>query len=162
MGDINKAVQFMIDVANDDIHGYDQIHRNSPDYDCSSLVASALYYAGFNVSPYSYTGNLEQQLIDCGFKKCTKPFRAGDIHINFRHHVCMQINDTQIVHASINELGTVKGGKTGDQTGFEICIRSYYEYRYGWDAHYRYEGAELESELISVDGEREMGGIIDG
>lgn len=141
----------MIRIANDDSHGYDQIHRNSPDYDCSSLVATALYYAGFNISPNSYTGNLESQLIKCGFKKCKPPFRAGDIHLNKKHHVCMQINDTQIAHASINEKGTATGGKTGDQTGKEICIRNYYEYKYGWDAHYRYDQGQLvDSHIYSM------------
>lgn len=138
MGDIRKAIQFMIDIANDDTHGYDQTHRNSPDFDCSSLVATALNIAGFNVSPYSYTGNLERQLIACGFVKCLPPYKAGDIHLNTKHHVVMQINDTQIAQASINEKGKTTGGKTGDQTGKEIYITDYYEYRYGWDVHYRY------------------------
>lgn len=53
MADINKAVSFMITTAKDNIHGYDQQHRNGPDYDCSSLVGTALYYAGFAISPYS-------------------------------------------------------------------------------------------------------------
>ena len=42
MPNIMKAVNFMIDTANDNTHGYDQIHRNGPDYDCSSLVGTAL------------------------------------------------------------------------------------------------------------------------
>jgi hypothetical protein len=161
MGDINKAVSFMIDIANDDTHGYDQLHRNSPDYDCSSLVATALHIAGFNVNPHSWTGNLEQQLINCGFKKCKPPYKAGDIHLNYKHHVCMQISDTQIAQASINERGTTTGGKTGDQTGREIYIRDYYEYKYGWDAHYRYPDT-LQSELTTVDNVKEINGIIDG
>ena len=37
MADINKAVSFMITTAKDNNHGYDQQHRNGPDYDCSSL-----------------------------------------------------------------------------------------------------------------------------
>lgn len=138
MPDINKAVQFMIEMANDDTHGYDQEHRNSPDFDCSSLVATALNVAGFNVSPYSYTGNLSRQLESCGFVKCKAPFKTGDIHLNINHHVCMQINDTQIAQASINEFGGITGGQTGDQTGKEIYIRDYYEYKYGWNVHYRY------------------------
>ena len=36
----------------------------------------------------------------------------------------------KIGHASINELGTVKGGKTGDQTGREVCTREWYNK--GW------------------------------
>ena len=69
MPSIKKAIDFMIMIANDSKHGYDQTHRNGPDFDCSSLVATALNVAGFNVSPYSWTGNLEPQLIKCGFVK---------------------------------------------------------------------------------------------
>lgn len=32
----------------------------------------------------------------------------------------------RIAHASIDENGKAKGGKSGDQTGKEVCIRSYY------------------------------------
>ena len=47
MGDIKKALKFMVDTANDNTHGYDQAKRNSPDYDCSSLLGTALNKAGF-------------------------------------------------------------------------------------------------------------------
>lgn len=141
MANIYKAVQFMIDTANDDTHGYDQTHRNGPDYDCSSLVGTALHVAGFDVSPYSWTGNLEKQLVACGFVKCEAPWLAGDIHLKTGKHVCMSVTSKEIAQASINEKGKATGGKTGDQTGKEIWIRSYYEYPNGWDAHYRYAGA---------------------
>ena len=147
-----KAVQFMIDMANDDSHGYDQANRNGPDYDCSSLVATALHEAGFNVSPYSWTGNLEEQLRKVGFTDCKKPWMAGDIHLNTNHHVCMSINSSQIAQASINEKGTAVGGATGDQTGKEIYIRDYYEYSRGWDVQLRYIEAITEvSPGISID-----------
>ena len=45
-----------------------------------------------------------------------------------------------IVHASIDERGSTKGRKAGDQTGKEICIRKYYTPSYGWDYHLRYNG----------------------
>ena len=35
-------------------------------------------------------------------------------------------------HASINEKGTVKGGAKGDQTGKEVCTRTYYVHKKGW------------------------------
>lgn len=144
MCNIMTAVQFVIDTAKDDTHGYDQTHRNSPDYDCSSLIGTALYLAGFDVSPNSWTGNLENQLRKVGFTECKKPWKAGDIHLKVGKHVTMSINSSQIVHASINEKGTTKGGETGDQTGKEICIRNYYEYKGGWDYHLRYTGKALD------------------
>lgn len=140
MPDIMKAVQFAVDIANDNSHGYDQLYRHGPNYDCSSLVAHALINGGFNILTDTWTGNLESQLIKCGFKKCSKPWRAGDIHLNRKYHVVMSIDGNNVVTASINENNKNTGGKTGDQTGKEIYIRPYYEYRNGWDCHYRYVG----------------------
>ena len=144
MGDIKKALQFMLDTANDDTHGYDQAQRNSPDYDCSSLVGTALNKAGFNVSPYSYTGNLRKQLLACGFVEISVNANRlpGDIFLTENQHVVMCVDSNTIVHASINEKGTARGGKTGDQTGKEICERSYYTPSYGWQYHFRYEGVK--------------------
>lgn len=150
MPNIKTAVNFIVKIANDDSHGYDQEKRNSPDYDCSSLVATALWEAGFRVSPYSWTGNLQVQLRACGFIDCKPPWKAGDIHLNEKHHVCMSINETQIAQASINENGTVTGGVSGDQTGKEICIRDYYEYRYGWDVHLRYAGTSPQKSVTEI------------
>lgn len=140
MPNIYKAVDFMIRMANDNTHGYDQSNRNGPDYDCSSLVATALHNAGFPVKPSSWTGNLEEQLRKCGFDDCSKPWLAGDIHLSTMNHVNMSINELQIAEATINEKGTVSGGQTGDQTGNEIRIGDYYEYDGGWDVHLRYYG----------------------
>lgn len=137
MKDINKAVQWATNIANDNTHGYDQAHRNGPDYDCSSLVATALNKAGFNVSPNSWTGNLKKQLIAEGFTECKAPWKTGDIHLNELNHVVMSVDPHHVVTASINELGKTTGGKTGDQTGREIYIRDYYEYSRGWDCHLR-------------------------
>lgn len=39
---------------------------------------------------------------------------------------------TKIGHSSINEKGTVKGGKKGDQTGKEVCVRDWYLHKKGW------------------------------
>lgn len=137
MGNIIKSVNWAISMANDNTHGYDQTHRNGPDYDCSSLVGTALHEGGYNISPRSWTGNLEQQLVNAGFKPCKKPWRAGDVHLKVGKHVCMSIDENRIVEASINERGGITGGKTGDQTGKEIWIHDYYTYSGGWDYHFR-------------------------
>lgn len=148
MGDIKKALDFMIEVANDNTHGYDQEHRNGPDYDCSSLLATALNKAGYNVKPTSYTGNLYSQLRACGFREITNgQFKAGDIHLTPGVHTAMSVDANRIVHARINEYGKVTGGKTGDQTGEEIAITKYYEPEGGWKYHLR---AENNTELKSL------------
>ena len=140
---LSNAVNLAVSIANDNSHGYDQQHRNGPDFDCSSLIAYVLNKSGFPIALDSWTGNLKPQLLACGFKECSKPFKAGDIHLNVEHHVCMSVDSERIVQASINELGTVTGGKTGDQNGNEINIKPYYEYRYGWHYHLRYGGESV-------------------
>lgn len=146
---IEKAVVWMENLAKDDSHGYDQVHRNGPNYDCSSSIGTALNKAGFNVSPSSTTRNLYAQLKAEGFEPCSKPWKRGDIHLSVGHHVVMSTNANNIVHASINEKGTAKGGKTGDQTGKEICIRSYYEHPSGWTYHLRYKEVSNNSNKTS-------------
>lgn len=139
MSKVNTYTDYMIAIANDNSHGYSQIHRGgNPDFDCSSLVAHALAKAGFNVNVNSTTRNLYEQLKHCGFTSCSRPFKKGDIHLAIGHHVCVSTDSEHIVHASIDENGTTKGRKAGDQTGKEICIRKYYTPSYGWNYHLRY------------------------
>lgn len=142
---IETAVSWAEQIAADNRHGYSQVHRNDPDYDCSSFVGTALSKAGFAVSKYSTTRNLESQLIKCGFKKCHAPWKRGDIHLAAGHHVTMSTDASHIVHASQSENGGIDG-QTGDQTGREICVRSYYDLPYSNLVHYRYKGNdEVES-----------------
>lgn len=137
MTKIELALHEALKIAGDDSHGYSQDKRYGPDYDCSSLIAKVLNEQGYQVSKYSYTGNLYRQLIDCGFTLCTAPWKPGDIHLTPGHHVCMSVNNEKIVHARINELGKTTGGKPGDQTGNEITVSDYYEPSYGWKYHLR-------------------------
>lgn len=141
MSKVDTYTDYMIAIANDNSHGYSQINRNgNPDFDCSSLVGHALTKAGFNVNVNSTTRNLYKQLKRCGFISCSRPFQKGDIHLAVGHHVCVSTDSEHIVHASIDENGTTKGRKAGDQTGKEICIRKYYTPSYGWSYHLRYKG----------------------
>lgn len=139
MPNIETAVSWAEQIAADNSHGYSQAHRNDPDYDCSSFVGTALSKAGFAVSKYSTTRNLESQLIKCGFKKCHAPWKRGDIHLAAGHHVTMSTDASHIVHASQSENGGIDG-QTGDQTGREICVRPYYSLPYSNLVHYRYKG----------------------
>lgn len=148
MTKIETAVAWAEQIAKDNRHGYSQIHRNSPDYDCSSFVATALAKAGFPVSIYSTTRNLGEQLEKAGFVQATKPWRRGDIHLSAGHHVTMSVNAAQIVHASQSENGGI-AGQTGDQTGKEICVRSYYDLPYLNVVHYRYAGDEKPQNSIA-------------
>lgn len=140
MSKVDTYTDYMIAIALDDSHGYSQINRGGkPDFDCSSLVGHALSKAGFNINPNSTTRNLYEQLKICGFTSCNRPWKKGDIHLAVGHHVCVSSDSEHIVHASIDENGTTKGRKAGDQTGKEICIRKYYNPSYGWSYHLRYK-----------------------
>ena len=143
MGDIIKALNYMVGIANDDTHGYDQENRLGPDFDCSSLIAKALHEAGFKVAVDSWTGNIRKQLLENGFEEIpvNHERKAGDIFLTEGRHIVMCKDDKTIVHASINENGTITGGKTGDQTGNEICIANFYTPSYGWQHHFRYKYA---------------------
>lgn len=141
MPSIESAVKYVENIANNDSHGYSQINRNgNPDYDCSSLVGTALNQAGFDVSPYSTTRNLYDQLIACGFVEI--PVRGtrkrGDIFLSPGKHVVMCTDSAHIAQASIDENGGIKGATPGDQTGREIWITDFKQS--GWVYHLRYSG----------------------
>lgn len=152
---IEKAIEWAVDIANDNSHGYDQIGRWGDDYDCSSLVISAYEQAGIPVKEAgaTYTGNMLSAFKKCGFEAI--PYKkgmnliAGDVLLNKKHHTALYIGDGKIVQASINEKGGIVGGKTGDQTEREISVGSFYEFRHGWDCILRYSEEE-EKEVITV------------
>lgn len=158
MGIIDSACDWAIGIANDDSHGYDQILRQGPDYDCSSLIITAFDQAGIPVKAAgaTYTGNMRQAFMKCGFQAIST--RAGipvlikgDILLSEKHHTALYIGDGRIVQASINENGKITGGKTGDQTGREIRIGPMYIPSYGWDYILRYTGEkQLKGESTKV------------
>ena len=166
MNRVEKAVRFMIEIAQDSSHGYDQNQRwgERGDYDCSSLTITAFEKAGFPVkSKYgtTYTGNMKQAFINCGFKDVRNAVNIatgaglvrGDILLNEIHHVAVYIGNGLIVQASINELGRATGGKPGDQTGYEINISQYKNYhRGGWDCVLRYE-EKIDTDVLDKKGE---------
>lgn len=148
MGKIETATQWMIDLANDNSHGYDQAYRwgEYGDYDCSSAVITAWQTAGVPVKSNgaTYTGNMKNVFLNTGFSNVKSSIVLssgsglvrGDVLLNSSSHTAMFIGNGQIVHASQNENGKATGGKAGDQTRKEICIRSYYNSP--WDCILRY------------------------
>lgn len=142
-----KATRQMETWANDNSHGYDQDNRWGPDYDCSSAVIQAWENAGVSVKTKgaTYTGNMRQVFLSCGFEDVTSKVNVaagtgllrGDVLLNTVHHTAMYCGNGKEVEASINEKGTTHGGKTGDQTGKEFLIRSYRNYP--WNCVLRYK-----------------------
>lgn len=143
MGVIETALDWALSIANDNSHGYDQTYRWGPDYDCSSLVITAFKKAGLPLTS-TYTGNMKADFLKNGFKDVTSSVNLstgvglvkGDVLLNQAHHTALYIGNGMIVHASSNESGGARGGKTGDQTGREIYTRSYYNSP--WDTILRY------------------------
>lgn len=155
---IEKAVSFAESIAKDDTHGYDQKQRWGADYDCSSLVITAWQYAGVCVKSAgaTYTGNMYNIFKKCGFKDVTKNVNLstqdglmrGDVLLTPNKHTAIYCGDGKLVHASINEKGRITGGVTGDQTGKEICIRSYYNKP--WKYVLRYEKADISEDKLTT------------
>ena len=149
MSVINDAVKWAKDIAADNSHGYDQSSRWGPNYDCSSFLITAYKKAGLKLES-TYTGNMYSDFIQNGFRNVTGAvnlstgagLEIGDVLLNHVKHTAMYIGNGQIVQASINEAGKTTGGQTGDQTGKEIYVRSYYNYP--WDVVLRYDEFEPE------------------
>ena len=103
MSIIEKAVNWIIGIANDNTHGYDQGSRWSPDYDCSSLVISAWKQAGVNLT-CTYTGNMYANMVNKGFSDITSQVNLatgsglarGDVLLNVANHTAMYIGNGQI------------------------------------------------------------------
>lgn len=120
---ITKYVSEACKIALDPSHGYSQKRRNGdPDFDCSSLVIEVLERANLPVRKYgaTYTGNLYNALIKCGYKQVTGEGECGDIYLTPNDHVVIYVGDKTVVHAVADEKGKAEGKQSGDQTGKEI------------------------------------------
>ena len=138
MSIVEKAIAWALGIANDPDHGYDQASRWGPNYDCSSFVIRAFQEAGLPLTA-TYTGNMKYDFLRNGFVAVTDgTLRRGDVLLHERNHTAIYLGNGQIVQAGINERGGVTGGQSGDQTGSEIGVRSYYNYP--WDVVLRYVG----------------------
>ncbi len=137
---VDSYVNWALDKADDNSHGYDQFNRWGPNYDCSSLVISALRAAGISTGGASYTGNMVGNL--SGFK-VTKVSHdqfgllRGDILLNSTHHTGIYIGEGMMVAARESEDGGITG-KSGDQTGHEIERQEVYDFP--WNYILRYVG----------------------
>lgn len=134
-------------LAKDDSHGYDQGSRWGPDYDCSSSTIKAYQQAGVPLT-CTYTGNMKADMLTHGFKDVTKKItlstgkglQRGDVLLHETKHTAMFIGSGRLVHAAGNEYGKATGGRTGDQTGKEICVTGYFNFP--WQCVLRYKGED--------------------
>ncbi|WKJ90615.1 peptidoglycan amidohydrolase family protein [Methylomonas montana] len=165
MPNLEKALKFAVDIANDDSHGYNwgsEGRKGKPDYDCSSLVCTALKHGGFDIGGASYTGDMRDNLVARGWKTISESSKKrGDILLydyydkktkKHKGHVAFYLDIYDgpgkyhgkkcLVQASWNEKGDNSDGtdgKPGDQNGHEIEVLKYYNYP--WNYILRWTGA---------------------
>ena len=105
--------------------------------DCSALTIEALQYAGFDTGNATYTGNMSSELCARGWVRLSPyiDLEPGDILLNDQYHVAVWLGDC-LAQASLGESGLVSGGAPGDQTGWEVNTRGWYDYP--WDCVLRF------------------------
>lgn len=132
-------VTWAMDIAADDSHGYSQINRWGPDYDCSALVISALRQAGYETGAANSTRDMRSELLKYGWE-VIEPNRDnlqyGDILLHDGVHTAIWCGDGMLVEAYWDENHGWWGTQQGDQTGDEIRVRSYYDD--GWLCYLRH------------------------
>lgn len=164
----DDAVDFAVNIANDNDHGYSQRIRslyeieNPKSFDCSSLVCTAYYYAflkngltkqaRYLKEHCSYTGNM-LNMENCGFEVVAQnqtahsQMQKGDLELNTTHHVVMAIGKDNIVHARSSE-GTTD---TKDNSGNEIRTQPWYLYSHGWTHRLRFTGKGIDFTGLTTD-----------
>ena len=151
-----KAIDFAIEFAENNIHGYTQSYpeRWGTEGDCSSVEIRSQEAAGIPVRSYgaTYTGNMKEAYLKVGFTDVThlinlatgEGLEPADVLLRIGKHTAKFIGTykgkpNQIVQALSNEMGGKTGGQPGDQTGREIYIRDYYVLANSpWDVVLRY------------------------
>jgi len=134
---ITKYLRKATRIAADDTHGYSQIYRWGPDYDCSSLVLTCLRSAGLDTGKAERTINMIPNLRTRGWRVMNytseSALQRGDILIRPGQHTEFYLGNHMIVGARGSEHDTIHG-TTGDQNGLEIEVREHdYNHHRGWD-----------------------------
>lgn len=165
MTKVEFATQWMENLANDNSHGYSQANRWGPDYDCSSSIIQAWEEAGVPVKSKgaSYTGNMYDAFMACGFQDVTSQVNRsnggsmmrGDVLLNHASHTAMVTAPGRVVHARSSEGNSMPG----DQSGNEIREQSYWNYP--WDKVLRYFDIEEEPQTPEQEQAQENQTLLD-
>lgn len=174
---IKKAIDWAVSIAKDSSHGYSQYNRWGPDYDCSSFVIQAFQNAKVPVKTNgaTYTGDMYNVFLRTGFEDVTSQvslstgagLKMGDVLLDNvrkynskgeligRGHTALYIGNNQIVQATVDEKGGVRGDWPGDQTGGEIGFAPFPGYSWPFIYVLRYTGTygdKIEFSLSVDDG----------
>ena len=155
---IDIACEWAIATANNPAHGYDNVDRHGPDFDCASFVQHAWRAAGINIDAGG-TASFHTHAFEVGFIDVTSQInlktgegtKKGDIWINPNDHIAMVIdNNRNFAEALSNELGGSTGGEAGDQTGREILIQPWHDNSPYWSIVIRWPEIGLDKSTVTT------------
>ena len=145
---LEAMLDWAVEIAEDDSHGYSQSNRYGPDYDCTSFVCTALIEGGFALERFLSPAGMVRELPKLGFavyrKGETEP-RRGDILVEIGVHAEISLGDGACVAAHQN----YGHSRSGDKSGKEIDCRSpedkpcWFCKKAQYDYIIRYEALEL-------------------
>lgn len=142
---IDQVVQWAIDTANDDTHGYSQAYNRrwgNPDYDCASFVICAYRSVGFKLPNAAHCSNIKEEFMKEGFQwipnteidlSTSKYLKPGDVLLRIAGHTEIYIGDNKQCGAHDD----YDGNKPGDTYGDEVCPYTYSN-RSNWSGILRY------------------------
>ena len=131
--DIDKVVQWAINTANDDTHGYSQEYSRrwgTPDYDCASFVISAYRSVGFKLPYAAHCSNIKEEFMKEGFEwipnteidlSTSKYLKPGDVLLRIAGHTEIYIGNNKQCGAHDD----YDGNRPGDTYGDEVCAYTY-------------------------------------
>lgn len=151
-----RIAQIAEHFAKHDSHGYSQPNRGtgsaetitlsdgskvsvtSSDVDCSEMVRQCVNGGlGKKAIAYMWTGNEDEQLKAQGFTRMSysaSKVQRGDV-LWVKGHTGIALGNGKQADAHGDEYGGITGPNRGDQTGYEVEVRSLrswtYIYRYG-------------------------------
>ncbi len=143
--EIDKVVQWAIDTANDDTHGYSQAYDRrwgTPDYDCASFVICAYRSVGFKLTNAAHCSNIKEEFMKEGFEwipnteidlSTSKYLKPGDVLLRIAGHTEIYIGDNKQCGAHDD----YDGNRRGDTYGDEVCAYTYSN-RSNWSGILRY------------------------
>lgn len=156
MNKIDTAVAWCVGIANDDAHGYDNVNRHGPDYDCISLLVHGWREAGVEIKA-SGSASFHTRAVEAGFVDVTNGVnlktgegtRKGDLIVRKGAHAAMVVDENAtLVEALWNELGLATGGEPGDQTGREIVVQPWRVSGSGWTHVFRWPTFQVDKSSV--------------